>query len=70
MAFDALGLEGLGSLARNSIEFASFPDRQCQTQYGKSRLQQWNDKWEEFCSWVVNNFGGSSLTFGGSTPPD
>jgi hypothetical protein len=54
MAFDTLGLEGLGSLARNSVEFASFPVGQSQSGSHEARLQQWNKKWEEFCNWIVN----------------
>lgn len=60
MAFDTLGLEGLGSLARNSVEFASFPSGQGHIDYHEIRLKQWNDKWEEFCIWIVKNLGSSA----------
>lgn len=67
--WENLGLAGLGSLAENSVRWASFEDYTASewTQdikdgmIGKGtrakRLKDWVTKWERFCSWVVEEFG-------------
>lgn len=67
--WENLGLEGLGSLAENSVRWASFDDYTAQewTQdvkdgmFGKGiraeRLKQWVSKWEKYCAWIVEEFG-------------
>ena len=69
--WDNLGLEGLGSLAENSIRWASFEDctssewsrqvRQGMLGDGlrAQRLQQWLEDWEKFCQWIVLEYGES-----------
>ncbi|KAF2100323.1 Metallo-dependent hydrolase [Rhizodiscina lignyota] len=67
--WDNLGLAGLGSLAENSVRWAAFED--CSSKewlheikmgaVGKSiratRLQEWLASWEDFCRWVVSEYG-------------
>ncbi|KAL9078262.1 MAG: hypothetical protein Q9157_002808 [Trypethelium eluteriae] len=67
--WENLGLEGLGSLAENSIRYAAFED--CSAKewtedvkagaYGKGvraqRMKEWAIEWEKFCQWVVLEFG-------------
>ncbi|KAL9094654.1 MAG: hypothetical protein Q9165_002923 [Trypethelium subeluteriae] len=67
--WENLGLEGLGSLAENSIRYAAFED--CSAKewtedikagaYGKGiraqRMKEWAQEWEKFCQWVVLEFG-------------
>jgi adenosine deaminase CECR1 len=67
--WENLGLEGLASLAENSVRWASFEDmgtQQWQQElkdgaYGKGeramRMQQWAKDFEKFCQWVVVEFG-------------
>jgi adenosine deaminase CECR1 len=58
-----------GALAENSVRWANFED-QSQLDWIKDiehglggnglkakRLQQWHDKWEGFCQWVVDEYG-------------
>jgi adenosine deaminase CECR1 len=64
-----LGLAGLGSLAENSIIWASFEDQDDETwvreiqeaRLGEgtkgTRLKQWRQEWEIFCEWVVREYG-------------
>jgi adenosine deaminase CECR1 len=67
--WENLGLEGLGSLAENSVRWASFEDY---TQkdwvqdvkdgtMGKGtrakRLKEWMSRWEKFCAWIVDEYG-------------
>ena len=67
--WDSLGLEGLASLAENSVRWAAFED---QSQHdwlrdikdaslGKGakaeRMKLWAAEWERFCAWVVDEFG-------------
>ncbi|KAF2205333.1 Metallo-dependent hydrolase [Delitschia confertaspora ATCC 74209] len=64
-----LGLAGLGSLAENSVRWASFEDYTGKewTQdikdgtMGKGiraqRLKEWISRWERFCAWVVEEYG-------------
>ncbi|KAF2258443.1 Metallo-dependent hydrolase [Lojkania enalia] len=67
--WENLGLAGLGSLAENSVRWASFEDCNAKewTQdikdgtMGKGiraqRLKEWIGKWEKFCAWIVDEFG-------------
>ncbi|KAK7419346.1 hypothetical protein QQZ08_010879 [Neonectria magnoliae] len=64
-----MGLAGLGSLAENSVRWAAFED-QDQTEWVKGikeaslgsglkakRMQEWQVEWEQFCLWIVTEFG-------------
>ncbi|KAF4125773.1 adenosine deaminase CECR1 [Geosmithia morbida] len=66
--WENLGLAGLGSLAENSVRWASFED-QDQSAWVKGvreasagegvkaeRLRQWQVEWEAFCLWIVTEF--------------
>jgi adenosine deaminase CECR1 len=67
--WENLGLEGLGSLAENSVRWASLEDYSAKdwTQdikdgsMGKgtraARLKEWMRKWEGYCAWIVEEFG-------------
>ncbi|KAK0295463.1 hypothetical protein LTS00_006094 [Friedmanniomyces endolithicus] len=67
--WDNLGLEGLASLAENSVRWATFEDCtgnmwQQEIKAGAfgngvraERIRVWNSKFEEFCAWVVLEFG-------------
>lgn len=67
--WENLGLAGLGSLAENSVRWASFADYSSQEwvmdvkegSMGKGvraeRLREWTRMWEKFCAWVVDEFG-------------
>lgn len=67
--WENLGLEGLGSLAENSVRWASLDDYAAKdwTQdikdgmFGKGiraqRLKEWVNKWEKFCAWIVDEYG-------------
>jgi adenosine deaminase CECR1 len=72
--WDNLGLEGLGSLAENSVRWASFEDYN-QKEWvqeikngtmGKGtrakRLKEWMSRWEKFCAWIVDEFGADENT--------
>ena len=67
--WESLGLEGLASLAENSVRHASFGD--CSAKewsqeikegafgHGERgrRMKEWAKEFEEFCAWVVQEFG-------------
>lgn len=67
--WENLGLEGLGSMAENSVRFAAFGDLTPKewTQdvkdgaFGKGiraqRMKAWARQWEKFCQWIVLEFG-------------
>ncbi|KAF2276963.1 Metallo-dependent hydrolase [Westerdykella ornata] len=67
--WENLGLAGLGSLAENSVRWASFEDYSAKDwvqdvkdgALGKGiraqRLKEWIAKWERFCTWIVDEFG-------------
>ncbi|PHH50020.1 Adenosine deaminase CECR1-A [Ceratocystis fimbriata CBS 114723] len=67
--WDNLGLAGLGSLAENSVRWSVFEDQNNEewmadikeASLGKGeksrRLKEWRVKWEEFCLWVVTEYG-------------
>ncbi|EFW99314.1 cecr1 family adenosine deaminase [Grosmannia clavigera kw1407] len=64
-----LGLAGLGSLAENSVRWACFEDQTAEawqrdiqdaslgTGVKAKRLQEWRVEWEQFCLWVVTEYG-------------
>ncbi|PVH94359.1 adenosine deaminase family protein [Periconia macrospinosa] len=67
--WENLGLEGLGSLAENSVRWASYEDYTPE-EWGASvrdgsmgkgvraeRLKEWTRRWERFCAWIVDEFG-------------
>ncbi|KAI9805823.1 MAG: hypothetical protein M1825_000437 [Sarcosagium campestre] len=66
-----VGLEGLGSLADNSVRWAAFEDQSSnewlqgikEASLGKgiraSRMKEWALEWERFCQWIVDEFGGN-----------
>lgn len=68
-AWENLGLAGLGNLAENSVRWANYEDCKAKdwTQsikdgaYGKGvraeRMQQWQKDFEQFCQWVVKEYG-------------
>ena len=68
--WDNVGLAGLGSLAENSVRWANYEDcsdaawrREVRDGFvGQGtrarRLREWMQQWEEFCAWVVDEFGG------------
>ena len=67
--WDNLGLAGLGSLAENSVRWAIFEDQTStawvqdikEASLGSGvrakRMKQWSVEWEQFCLWVVTEFG-------------
>ncbi|KAG7134230.1 Adenosine deaminase 2-A like protein [Verticillium longisporum] len=64
-----LGLEGLGALAENGVRWAAFEDEDAkawgagvrEASLGRGikaqRLKQWATAWEEFCLWIVTEYG-------------
>ncbi|KAJ5931025.1 hypothetical protein N7466_006518 [Penicillium verhagenii] len=70
-AFDNLGLAGLGALAQNSLRWANFEDQsdkewiqdidrgQEGTGTKAKHIQAWNAEWEEFCKWIVDEYGSN-----------
>lgn len=68
-AWDNVGLGGLGSLAENSVRWAVFEDQDDERWISAidaghngagikaQRLKDWAQMWEEFCQWVINEFG-------------
>ena len=67
--WENLGLAGLGSLAENSVRWASFEDYTAKEwlqdikdgAFGKGvraqRLKEWMAQWERLCSWIVTEYG-------------
>lgn len=67
--WDNLGLAGLGSLAENSVRWAAFEDQDSETWLKDiktaslgggvkaERLQLWAVEWEQFCLWIVTEYG-------------
>ena len=68
MAFENLGLEGLATMAENSIRWGAIED---QTQGGwmreisegymgkgvkAQRLKEWRSEFEKFCQWIIMEF--------------
>ncbi|KAK3309140.1 uncharacterized protein B0T15DRAFT_526304 [Chaetomium strumarium] len=68
-ARDGLGLAGLGSLAENSVRWATFEDQDAEAWVRDiraasvgagikaARLQKWAVEWERFCLWIVTEYG-------------
>ncbi|PYH98711.1 adenosine deaminase family protein [Aspergillus ellipticus CBS 707.79] len=68
-AFDNLGLAGLGALAQNSLRWANFEDQsdgdwlrdidlgEHGTGTKATYIQAWNQQWETFCQWIVDEYG-------------
>ncbi|KAJ5335968.1 Adenosine/AMP deaminase [Penicillium brevicompactum] len=68
-AFDNVGLAGLGALAQNSFRWANFEDQSDKdwirdVDRGEDgagvkakNIQTWNSDWEDFCKWVVDEYG-------------
>ncbi len=67
--WDNLGLEGLGSLAENSVRYAAYwPDQNSKEwnkdikdgKYGEgvraNRMREWTAEWNKFCQWIVMEF--------------
>ena len=67
--WENLGLEGLGSLAENSVRFAAYgPDQNAKEWnkdikdgvYGQGiraeRLREWTSEWNKFCEWILLEF--------------
>ncbi|KAI9742300.1 MAG: hypothetical protein M1818_004200 [Claussenomyces sp. TS43310] len=64
-----LGLAGLGSLAENSVRWAAFEDQTAAdwlqgvkeaslgTGLRARRMKEWAVEWEQFCLWIVTEFG-------------
>ena len=65
----SLGLEGLGSLAENSVRYAAYAPDQTTMEWNKdikdgvygegiraSHLREWTAQWNEFCEWIVMEF--------------
>ncbi|KAF2150238.1 Metallo-dependent hydrolase [Myriangium duriaei CBS 260.36] len=67
--WENLGLEGMGSLAENSVRWASFDDfstAEWQKElkdgaFGEGeramRMKEWAHQWEEYCAWIVKEYG-------------
>ncbi|KAM0333310.1 hypothetical protein ACHAQA_001971 [Verticillium albo-atrum] len=67
--WDSLGLEGLGALAENGVRWAAFEDEDAKAwgagvreaslggKVKAQRLKQWATAWEEFCLWIVTEYG-------------
>jgi adenosine deaminase CECR1 len=67
--WENLGLAGLGSLAENSVRWASLEDysqkewvqaiKDGSTGKGirAQRLKEWATRWERFCAWIVDEYG-------------
>ena len=67
--WENLGLEGLGSLAENSVRYAAFEPDQKAAEWKKDvkdgvygqgiraeRMREWVKEWNAFCEWVVVEF--------------
>ncbi|KAK0101057.1 hypothetical protein ONS95_012955 [Cadophora gregata] len=67
--WDNLGLAGLGSLAQNSVRWSAYEDQTDDewtqdiengpdgTGIRAQRIKEWNAEWEEFCKWIVEQYG-------------
>jgi adenosine deaminase CECR1 len=64
-----LGLEGLGSLAYNSVRYAAYAPDQTAQEWNKdikdgvfgdgiraARLREWTSEWNKFCEWIVMDY--------------
>ncbi|PVH79799.1 adenosine deaminase [Cadophora sp. DSE1049] len=67
--WENLGLAGLGSLAQNSVRWSAYEDQMDDewmeditrgaegTGIRAQRIREWDAEWEEFCKWIVEEFG-------------
>ncbi|KAF6832572.1 adenosine deaminase family protein [Colletotrichum plurivorum] len=67
--WENVGLEGLGSMAENSVRWSAFEDETAEqwtagikeaslgSTVKAERLKQWAAEWEKFCLWIVEEFG-------------
>ncbi|KAL2067767.1 hypothetical protein VTL71DRAFT_15863 [Oculimacula yallundae] len=67
--WENLGLAGLGSLAQNGVGYSAYEDQSDDEWFADiskgvsgtgiraQRIKQWNAEWEEFCEWIVKEFG-------------
>ena len=72
--WESLGLEGLGSMAENSVRWACYDDQttkdwQKDVGDGKhgsgiraDRMRQWTEEWNGFCEWIVEEY---AVDYGG-----
>ena len=72
--WENLGLEGLGSLAENSVRWACYEDQSAKEwskdiadgKFGQGlraqRMREWREEWERFCEWIVKEF---AIDYGG-----
>lgn len=78
--WDNLGLEGLGSLAENSVRYAAYAPDQSTKEWNKdvkdgvfgdgvraSRLREWTSDWNKFCEWIVMEYAAD---YGGDSEPE
>lgn len=67
--WENLGLEGLGSLAENSVRWAAYAPDQTAKDWVKdikdglhgegvraSRMREWRAQWNDFCEWIVMEY--------------
>ena len=67
--WENLGLEGLGSLAENSVRYAAYTPDQTTREWNKdikdggfgdgiraSRLREWTTEWNKYCEWIVMEY--------------
>ena len=67
--WESLGLEGLGSLAENSVRYAAYGPDQNTKEWNKdisdgvfgqgiraARLREWAGQWSQFCEWIVMEY--------------
>ncbi len=67
--WENLGLEGLGSLAENSVRYAAYSPDQTTKEWNKdirdgvvgngvraSRLREWVTEWNTYCEWIVMEY--------------
>jgi len=67
--WENLGLEGLGSLAENSVRYAAYGPDQNTKEWNKDikdgvygqgiraeRLREWTREWNKFCEWILLEF--------------
>jgi adenosine deaminase CECR1 len=79
-ALESLGMEGLGALAENSVNWAAFEDLSpkdwlddvrggAYSKVGRGlrakRMREWKREWEKFCQWVCMEYGADDYGFGG-----
>lgn len=64
-AFEEVGLEGVGAMAEDSVKWAAFEgdEEVGVVRHGEGvreeRVRRWSEMWEEWCGWIVEEFGGA-----------